>query len=70
MYGTKCDNFEKLKEMNVMIPKIHEKMWEEENRWGGKGVVYANVCDYKLIEQSNKYDIYYIYGHDKDNELD
>jgi hypothetical protein len=24
--GTKCDNFDKLKKMNVMIPEIHKKM--------------------------------------------
>jgi hypothetical protein len=24
--------FEELKEMNVMIPEIYEKMWEEEDR--------------------------------------
>jgi hypothetical protein len=33
--GIHCDCFEELKEMNVMIPEIHEKMLEEENRWGG-----------------------------------
>jgi hypothetical protein len=27
--GIKCDNFEKLKEMDCMIPEIHEKMWKE-----------------------------------------
>jgi hypothetical protein len=24
--GIKCDSFEELKKMNVMIPKVHEKM--------------------------------------------
>jgi hypothetical protein len=27
--GIECSSFEKLKEMNVMIPEIHEKMLEE-----------------------------------------
>jgi hypothetical protein len=53
-----------------MIPEIYEKMWEEEDRRGRKGVVYANVSDYKLIELLEKYDIYYIYGHDEDSEID
>jgi hypothetical protein len=30
--GTKCESFEELKKMNVMIPEMHEKMWEEEDR--------------------------------------
>jgi hypothetical protein len=29
--GTKCDNFEKLKEMNVIILEIYEKMWIEKD---------------------------------------
>jgi hypothetical protein len=68
---TKCDNFEKLKKMNVMIPKIYEKMLEEEDRRGCTGVVYANVSDYKLIELLEKYDVYYyIYGYDENSEID
>jgi hypothetical protein len=27
--GRCCNGFEELKEMNVIIPEIHEKMWEE-----------------------------------------
>jgi hypothetical protein len=69
--GTRCDNFEKLKKMKVMISKIHEKMWEEEDRRGrGESMVLANVSNYKLIELLDKYDIYYIYGHDEDSEID
>jgi hypothetical protein len=30
--GLYCINFEKLKEMNVMIPEIHEKMWVEKDK--------------------------------------
>jgi hypothetical protein len=67
--GTSCDNFEKLKKMNVMIPEIFEKMWEEEDRRECKGVVYTNVTDYKLIELLEKYDVYYIYGHHEDSEI-
>jgi hypothetical protein len=58
-----------------MIPEIHEKMWEE-NKCGHKGVVYAKVEDYKLIELLEKYDVYYIYGRDsidgnnENNEID
>jgi hypothetical protein len=32
--------------------------------------VYAKTNDYKFIELLYKYDIYYIYGHDEDNEFD
>jgi hypothetical protein len=32
--------------------------------------VYAKVNDYKLIELLDKYDIYFRYGYDKDNEID
>jgi hypothetical protein len=32
--GLYCVNFKKLKEMNVMISEIHEKMWVEKDRWG------------------------------------
>jgi hypothetical protein len=30
--GIRCGSFEKLKEMNVMIPEMHEMMWEEKYR--------------------------------------
>jgi hypothetical protein len=33
-------------------------------------MVLANANDYKLIELLNRNDVYYIYGHDEDNELD
>jgi hypothetical protein len=69
-FGTRRDNFEKLKKMNVMIPEIYEKMWEEENRRECKGVVFTNLSDCKLIELLEKYDIYYIYGQDEDSEID
>jgi hypothetical protein len=65
-----CNSFKKLKEMNVIIPEIHEKMWTEKLRWEGDGMVFAKVNYYKLIELLDKYDIYYILGHDEDNELD
>jgi hypothetical protein len=32
--GIWCTTFEELKEMNVMIPEVYEKVWEEEDRWG------------------------------------
>jgi hypothetical protein len=57
--GTKCDNFEELKKMNVSIPEKHKKMWEEKDK-----------SDYKLIELLNRYDIYYMYGQDEDSKLD
>jgi hypothetical protein len=37
--GIKYDGFEELKKINVMIPEIHKKMWEEEDRRGRKGVL-------------------------------
>jgi hypothetical protein len=36
----------------------------------GVSVVVANASNYKLIELLDKYDIYYIYGHDEDSEID
>jgi hypothetical protein len=44
--GLYCINFKKLKKMNVMIPEIDKKKWEEKNRWGHDAVVYANASDY------------------------
>jgi hypothetical protein len=41
--------------MNVMIPEIDKKMWEEKDRWGHEGVVYASVSDYKLIQILQNY---------------
>jgi hypothetical protein len=32
--GICCDGFDELKEMNVMIPEMHEKIWEEEDKRG------------------------------------
>jgi hypothetical protein len=66
--GTRCDNFEKLKELNVMIPEIYEKMWEEKKQ-GRKDVVYAKADDYKLIDILDRYDVYYVYGHDSIDEF-
>jgi hypothetical protein len=68
--GICCDAFEVLKEMNVMISEMHEKMWEEEDRWGRCNMVLANGSDYKFVELLNKYDMYFRYGYDKDNEID
>jgi hypothetical protein len=61
--GMKCDNFEKVKEMDRMIPEIHEKMWKE-NIWGHKDVIYTKTKDYKLINILDRYDTYYVYGRD------
>jgi hypothetical protein len=33
-------------------------------------MVCANESDYKLIGLLNKYDMYFRYGYDKDNEID
>jgi hypothetical protein len=66
--GICCDCFKELKEMNVMIREIHEKMWEEENRRGCIGEVYAKANDYNLIKLLDFYYIYYMYEHDEYNE--
>jgi hypothetical protein len=72
--GARCDNFEKLKELNIMIPEIYEKMWKEKKQ-GGKDVVYAKTDDYKHIDILDRYDVYYVYGRDsidgnyEDNEI-
>jgi hypothetical protein len=73
--GIKCDNFEKLKEMDYMIPEMYEKMWKKKKQ-GHKDVVYAKPEDYKLIDILDRYDKYYVYGrnsidgNDVNNEVD
>jgi hypothetical protein len=65
-----CEWFGELKEMNVMIPAIHEKMLEEKkDRRGYIVVVYAKPNDYKLIELLSDYDILYNDEFEKDKEL-
>jgi hypothetical protein len=69
--GRCCNGFEELKETNVMISEVYEKMWEKLDRWGcGMSMVVANASDYKFIELLDKYDIYYIWGYDEDSEID
>jgi hypothetical protein len=68
--GIRIGYFEDLKEMNVMIPEIYEKMWIQSDRQGSCTIIYTNVIDYKLIILLDKYDIYFRYGYDKDNEID
>jgi hypothetical protein len=68
--GIRIGFFQDLKEMNVMIPEVYEKMWEEVDRQGSCTMVCANASDYKLIGLLNKYDIYFRCGYDKDNEID
>jgi hypothetical protein len=60
--GIVCDWFEELKEINVMIPEIKEKMWEEVDRFGHLGLVCAKPEDYKLTELLFYYD--YLYNDD------
>jgi hypothetical protein len=47
--------FQDLKEMNVMIPEIREKMWEVMDRNGRCNTVLANASDYKLIGLLKEY---------------
>jgi translation initiation factor IF-1 len=68
--GNECPDLEELKKMNVMIAEIHEKMWTEKYRLRRGDMVYSKTNDYKLIELLDKYDIYYIYGHNGDSEID
>jgi hypothetical protein len=60
--GIRVGYFEDLKEMNVMIPEVYEKMWIQSDRQGSCTMVCANASDYKLIGLLNKYDIYFRYG--------
>jgi hypothetical protein len=60
--GVYCINFKKLKKMNVMIPEIDKKMWEEKDKWGHEGVVYANTSNYKLIQILKNYSNLYTFG--------
>jgi hypothetical protein len=68
--GIRVGFFEDLKEMNVMIPEVYEKMWIQSDRQDSCTMVCANASDYKLIGLLNKYDMYFRYGYDKDNEID
>jgi hypothetical protein len=45
-------------------------MWTEKLRLARKNVVLADAKDNKLIELLDRYEIYYIYGHDENNEFD
>jgi hypothetical protein len=49
--------FDDLKEMDVMIPEIKEKMWEVLEKNGRYKITLAKVNDYKLIELLNDYDM-------------
>jgi hypothetical protein len=40
--GIYCNSFDELKEMNVMIPEVHEKMWDEEDRLNYVGISLLN----------------------------
>jgi hypothetical protein len=62
--------FQDLKEMNVMIPEIYEKMLIQSDRQATCTMVCANASDYKLIGLLDKYDKYFRYGYDKNNEID
>jgi hypothetical protein len=68
--GIRIGFFQDLKEMNVMIPEVYEKMWVQMDRQGSCTMVLTNASDYKLIGLLNKYDIYFRYGYDKDNKID
>jgi hypothetical protein len=68
--GFDCPNFEKLKEMNVIIPEIYERMWTEKLRLAYNSAVLADAKDYMLIELLDRYEIYYIYGHNDNNVFD
>jgi hypothetical protein len=67
--GLYCFNFKKLKEMIVMIPEIHEKMWEEKDRWGHDAVVYASASDYKLIQILKNYSNLYAFTSDENKNI-
>jgi hypothetical protein len=67
--GISIGFFEDLKEMNVMIPEIKEKMWEVRERYGWYSVILAKANDYKLIELLSDYDILFNDEDEKDEEL-
>jgi hypothetical protein len=67
--GISIGYFQDLKEMNVMIPEIHEKMWEELDRYGQCTMICPKANDYKLIELLSDYDILYNDESEKDEEL-
>jgi hypothetical protein len=53
-------NFKKLKKMNVMIPEIDKKMWEEKDRWDMK--VWSMLI-HRIINIFKYYKITLIYIH-------
>jgi hypothetical protein len=57
--GIRIGYFEDLKEMNVMIPEVYEKMWVLSDGQGSCTMVCANASDYKLIGLLDKYDVYF-----------
>jgi hypothetical protein len=61
--------FDDLKEMNVMIPEIKEKMWELSQKYGRYNIVLAKVNDYKLIELLNDYDMLFFDDDEHDEEV-
>jgi hypothetical protein len=67
--GICCDAFEEVKEMNVMIPKMYEKMWIQTDRQGSCTMVCAKANDYNPIQLLDFYYIVYIDEFKKDNEL-
>jgi hypothetical protein len=67
--GIYIGNFESLKEMNVMIPEIKEKMWEEVDAFDQYGMVLAKANDYKLIELLSDYDELFNDEDEKDEEV-
>jgi hypothetical protein len=57
--------FDDLKEMDVLIPEIKEKMWEVPEKNGRYKITLAKANDYKLIELLNDYDIFFFDEYDE-----
>jgi hypothetical protein len=66
--GISIGYFDDLKEMNVVISEIKEKMWEIPQKYGHYKITLAKANDYKLIELLSDYKLLYIDKFEKDEE--
>jgi hypothetical protein len=60
--------FDDLKEMDVVIPEIKEKMLDVPHKYGHFKITLANVNNYKLIELLNDYDLLFFDDDEHDEE--
>jgi hypothetical protein len=67
--GISVGFFDDLKNMDVVIFEIKEKMWEVPEKNGRYKITLIKANDYKLIELLNDYDILFNDEDEKDEEV-